>query len=79
MVIRWWVWCYIDDQNVSPFILDDVTDVNGEASVVHTAGPAAGATWRVRKYGYHFFQQLVSIGSVDITLPVTLTADPLQV
>lgn len=71
--------CYIDDQNVSPFILDDVTDVNGEASVVHTAGPAAGATWRVRKYGYHFFQQLVSIGSVDITLPVTLTADPLQV
>uniref|UniRef100_A0A6M3Y407 Uncharacterized protein n=1 Tax=viral metagenome TaxID=1070528 RepID=A0A6M3Y407_9ZZZZ len=69
--------CYIDDQNVSPFILDDITNGAGEASVVHTAGSVPNATWRVRKYGYLPFQQLVSIGSVDITLPVTLVDDPI--
>ena len=71
--------CYIDDQNVSPFILDDVTNGDGEAYVVHTEGPVANATWRVRKYGYLPFQQIVNIGSADITLPVTLVEDPLQI
>jgi len=68
--------CYIDDNNVTPFILDNITDSNGERSVVHTAGPVSNATWRVRKYGYLPFQQIVNIGSVDITLPVTLIDDP---
>jgi len=70
---------YIDDQNISPFILDDITNGSGEASVVYTGSPVTNATWRVRKYGYYPFQQLVSIDSSDITLPVTLVADPLQV
>jgi len=69
--------CYIDDQNISPFILDDVTDAQGEASTSYTGSPVSNATWRVRKYGYLPFQQLVSIGSVDITLPVTLIDDPI--
>jgi len=68
---------YIDDQNISPFILDDVTNDQGEASIVYTGGPVTNATWRVRKYGYIPFQQLVSIGSSDITLPVTLVDDPI--
>jgi len=72
-----YVRCYIDDTNQSPFILDEETDEYGEASVVHTAGPVTNATWRVRKYGYLPFQQLVNIGSVDITLPVTLIDDPI--
>ena len=71
--------CYIDDNNQSAFILDDVTDGSGEASVQHTAGPVANATWRVRKYGYFMFQQIVDIESAAITLPVTLTVDPLQI
>ena len=68
--------CYIDDNNQSPFILDDITNGDGEASVVHTAGAVSNATWRVRKYGYLPFQQLVSISTTDITLPVTLVDDP---
>jgi len=70
--------CYIDDQNQSPYILDDITNEEGEASTSYTEGPVSNATWRVRKYGYYPFQQLVSIGGEDITLPVTLVADPLQ-
>uniref|UniRef100_A0A6M3LAA7 Uncharacterized protein n=1 Tax=viral metagenome TaxID=1070528 RepID=A0A6M3LAA7_9ZZZZ len=71
--------CYIDDNNQTPFILDDVTDgTYGEASTSYTGSPVTNATWRVRKYGYYPFQQLVSIASSDITLPVTLVADPLQ-
>ncbi len=69
--------CYIDDQNVSPFILDDVTNTQGEASVGYSGSPVTNATWRVRKYGYIPFQQLVSIGSENITLPVTLVDDPI--
>uniref|UniRef100_A0A6H1ZYN7 Uncharacterized protein n=1 Tax=viral metagenome TaxID=1070528 RepID=A0A6H1ZYN7_9ZZZZ len=68
--------CYIDNNNESPFILDDVTDVNGEASVGYSGSPVSNATWRVRKYEYLPFQQLVNIGSENITLPVTLIDDP---
>jgi len=70
--------CYIDDQNISPFILDDITDAQGEASIGYSGSPITNATWRVRKYGYIPFQQLVSIGGDNITLPVTLVIDPLQ-
>lgn len=70
---------YIDDINQSPYILDDTTNASGEVSVLYTGSPVANATWRVRKYGYLPFEQLVNIGSEDITLPVTLTDDPLQI
>jgi len=69
--------CYIDDNNQSPYILDDITNGDGEASVVYTGSPVTNATWRVRKYEYLPFQQLVSIASSDITLPVTLIDDPI--
>ena len=69
--------CYIDNNNESPFILDDVTNSSGEASVGYSGSPVTNATWRVRKYIYLPFQQLVSIGSENITLPVTLIDDPI--
>ena len=71
-------YAYIDDNNITPFILNSTTDVNGEASVVHSAGPVTGSTWRVRKYGYKQFKQSVDIGSTDLTQLVTLVADPQQ-
>jgi hypothetical protein len=71
-------YAYIDDNNSTPFILNTTTDVNGEASVNHTAGAVTGSTWRVRKYGYKPYVATVDIGSSDINLPVTLIADPQQ-
>ncbi len=68
---------YIDDQNQSPYILDTTTDSNGEASTTYTGSPVTNATWRVRKYGYKPFEQLVSIGSDNITLPVSMVVDPI--
>ncbi len=69
--------CYIDNTNEAPFILDDITNAQGEASVGYSGSPVTNATWRVRKYGYIPFQQLVSIGGDNITLPVTLVDDPI--
>ena len=71
-------YAYIDDNNITPFILNTTTDVNGEASTSHSDGPVVGSTWRVRKYGYKPFIQTVDIGGSDITLPVTLITDPQQ-
>lgn len=68
---------YIDNNNESPYILDTTTDGSGEASVLYTGSPVTNATWRVRQYGYLPFEQLVNIGSEDITLPVTLMDDPI--
>jgi len=69
---------YIDNNDESPYILNTTTDVDGEASVLYTEGPVADSRWRVRKYGYKPFKQLVDIESSDITLPVTLVVDPQQ-
>lgn len=69
---------YIDNNNLTPFILNTTTDVNGEASVSHTDGPIAGTTWRVRKYGFKPYVQTVDISTSDITLPITLITDPQQ-
>jgi len=69
---------YIDNDNITPFILNSTTDVNGEASVSYSDGAVAGTTWRVRKYGYRPFIQVVDVAGIDITLPVTLITDPQQ-
>lgn len=71
-------YAYIDDNNITPFILNTTTDVNGEASISHSTGAITGSTWRVRKYGYKPFVQIVDIGGIDITIPVTLIVDPQQ-
>jgi len=69
---------YIDDNNETPFIMNTTTNVSGIATVTHTAGAVPGSTWRVRKYGYKPFVQVVDISTSDITLPITLITDPQQ-
>jgi len=69
---------YIDDNDSTPFLLNTTTNASGEAGYTHTTGAVTGSRWRVRKYGYKQFRQIVDIGSVDITLYVTLVADPQQ-
>ena len=70
---------YIDDQNITPFILNATTNTDGEASVGYSGSAVTDSTWRVRKYGYKNFKQLIDIGSSNITLPVTLVVDPQQI
>ena len=69
---------YIDDNDSSPYIMDTTTNSSGIATVGHGDGPVSGSRWRVRKYGYKQFDQTVDIGSVDITLPITMVVDPQQ-
>ena len=71
-------YAYIDNNNITPFILNTTTDVNGEASVSYSDGAIIGSTWRVRKYGYKPFLGTVDISGSDITLPITLITDPQQ-
>lgn len=71
---------YIDDDNAVPYIMNTTTNVTtGIAQVSHTDGAVAGATWRVRKYGY---KPWVAIADVPATgtkdIPVTLIVDPQQ-
>lgn len=73
-------YAYIDDDNVTPFIMNTTTNATtGIAQVSHTAGAVSDATWRVRKYGY---KPWVAIADVPATgtkdIPVTLIADPQQ-
>ena len=71
---------FIDqDPPIEPWIMNELTNASGIASESWTGGAVTNAIWRVRKYGYIPFQQIVSIASVDISLPVSLVADPLQV
>jgi hypothetical protein len=72
------VYAYIDDNNETPFIMNTVTDENGEATVAHTGGSVVGSTWRARKYGYKPYRQIVDISTSNITLPVTMIEDPQQ-
>ncbi len=69
---------YIDNNDLSPFILNTTTGGDGKASVSYTGSPVTGARWRVRKYGYRNFKQIFDIGGADIDLPVTLVVDPQQ-
>jgi hypothetical protein len=69
---------YIDNNDLTPFIMNKTTDVNGVASANYSGGTSAEARWRVRKYGFKDYKQLVNIGDFDTSLPVTLVADPQQ-
>ncbi len=73
-------YAYIDDDNESPYIMNTQTNVStGIASTAWTGGSVAGATWRVRKYGYKAYTAIADVpasGTKDI--PVTLIADPQQ-
>jgi hypothetical protein len=71
-------YAYIDDDNLTPFILNTTTNVNGVATVSHTGGTALGATWRVRKYGFRPYKQVIDVEGDDISIPVTLITDPQQ-
>ena len=60
--------------------MNTTTNSSGVASVGHTAGAVADATWRVRKYGYKPFKVIADIpASGTKEIPVTLIADPQQV
>jgi len=70
-------WAFIDqDPPVEPWIMNMQTIAGGIASVSHTLGAVTGSIWRVRKYGYKDFEQVIDIGSSDISIPVTLVVDP---
>lgn len=71
-------YAYIDEDDLSPFIMNTTTDPDGKATVNYNGSPMTNSRWRVRKYGYKDFKQLIDTGSVNIDLPVTLVADPQQ-
>jgi hypothetical protein len=71
-------YAYIDDDNITPFIMNTTTNASGVATVQHTGGAAPGSTWRCRKYGFKSYKQAVDIAGDDISLPITLIADPQQ-
>lgn len=69
---------YIDDNNLSPYLMNEQTTSLGIATESYTGSPVTGATWRVRKYGYKPYKLVKDIGAVDISIPVTLITDPQQ-
>lgn len=69
---------YIDDNNQTPFILNSSTNASGIASTTWTGGSVVGATWRVRKYGYKPYTQIINIGTENKEQAVTLVVDPQQ-
>lgn len=71
-------YAYIDDNDTSPYILNTTTNASGIASTSYVGAAVVGSRWRVRKYGYKPYRQLVDISSESISLPVTLIADPQQ-
>lgn len=70
---------YIDDNDESPYILNTTTNVDGVANTGYTGSTISGSVWRVRKYGYKAYKQLIDIGSSNISIPITLVTDPQQV
>jgi len=71
---------FIDDaEATAPFIMNTSTNASGIASVSYSGGPTTGSIWRVRKYGYKPYSQRIDIEDEDITLPITLIADPQQI
>lgn len=72
-------WAYIDPTDESPFIMNKLTNSSGIAQETYTGAPVNGTRWRVRKYGYKNFKQLIDIGGSNISLPITLVIDPQQI
>ena len=73
-----WAYAYIDDDNITPFILNTVTDENWEVSISYGWTNIIWARWRIRKYWYKPYSASVDIGADAITIPVTLVIDPQQ-
>jgi hypothetical protein len=71
-------YAYIDNDDEAPYILNTTTNVDGIASVAYTGATVSGSRWRVRKYGYKPYRQLIDIESEDISVPITLVGDPQQ-
>lgn len=73
---------YIDDNNITPFIMSTTTaqvdGVDGVATVSYIGSSVSNATWRVRKYGYKNYKQIINIESSSLSIPVTLVVDPQQ-
>lgn len=69
---------YIDNDDVSPYILNTTTNESGIATTPYSGATIEGSRWRVRKYGYKPFSQFIDIEEANISLPVTLIADSLQ-
>lgn len=70
---------YIDDNNITPFIMNQDTNASGIASTSWTGGSVIGATWRVRKYGYKPYTAVSDVpASGTKEIPVTLIVDPQQ-
>jgi hypothetical protein len=72
-------WAYIDPTDESPFIMNKETNSSGVATETYTGAPVNNTRWRVRKYGYKNFKQLIDIGGSNISLPITLVVDPQQI
>ena len=70
---------YIDNDDASPFIMNTVTNSIGVATTSYADGPSDNSTWRIRKYGYKPYVQIVDIELIDISIPVTLINDPQQI
>ena len=69
---------YIDNNDESPYILNTTTNGVGVATVGYSGSSVNDSVWRVRKYGYKAYKQLIDIGSSNISIPITLVADPQQ-
>ncbi len=63
----------------TPWIMNTTTNGSGVATATWTGGSVSGATWRVRKYGYKNYKQAIDIGTSNISIPITLVADPQQI
>ena len=71
---------FIDqDPPIEPWIMNELTNASGIATESWTGGAVTNAVWRVRKYGYIPFEQILSISTANISLPVSMVVDPLQV
>ena len=71
-------YAYIDDNDESPYILNTTTNADGVATTGYTGSTISGSVWRVRKYGYRAYKQLIDIESSNISVPIALVTDPQQ-
>jgi hypothetical protein len=69
---------YIDDDDNSPYIMDTATNAQGVATTGYTGSSVNDSIWRIRKYGYKAYKQLIDIESSNISIPITLIIDPQQ-
>jgi len=69
---------YIDDDDQTPYIMNTTTNESGIATIGYEGEAVQSSRWRVRKYGYKNFKQLIDISGSNINLPITLIADPQQ-